>query len=499
LSLDQNSIPQIMNRLLAPVRAASYQIGGYRPLPTEPEAASSSNGSSTFIAVPQAVFSPAPAPPLFSMNAGFAFSAPQPTVPVPLTPSTGFRMRLPDCITSIELRDPKVDSEIGTAAGSGRFNFLSPTTAQGFPSASSALSLYSLRNSELLPKPWPKSLQSLVLRLSSINNILSLDMAWPVGLTSLDLHVTGLTRTYLPFKFLSPQLVHLRITSETFFDIPCNPGHVQHLPATLETFDCLGITFPASDLPLLPKGIKKLHFLGGLAWSDYEVGQILETLPAVNSLKLRTACLTGAFLPPDTTEVTAESLLKSAENHIQSLLTSTSIRVKRWMLNKPLQLPKTVTTLHLIPTIKTRGPMIDPTRKIPDLTVLLPLPPSLTDLSFAITDQVHLANFGPKLPRSLQRLCIAAHEFQLGHYHWTTFPRGLKSLRLYHTNSDVTRSIHTDDAIGLPPQLEELILSKLSLPDSAIPNLPKSITALDFADTAPGTIRDPLLPWAKYN
>jgi hypothetical protein len=322
------------------------------------------------------------------------------------------------------------------------------------------------------------------------------DLALPATLTTLRLLHNGFPRSYSPFKYLPSHLVHLQITLQRLGETPCLPGHVELLPATLLTLDYLCITFPPSDLTLLPKGLTVLNFWGGPSWTDSKLCLLLESLPHLRSLKIAVACLSGEFLSSEATKVTYHTLIESAKQGVQAQTKHATIEVSRWQLANSLRLPDSVTSLHLIPPIKARVPTINQDQQLPDISMLVPLPPNLTDLSFAASDLIHLATLGSILPRTMQRICVAAHDFRGGQYHWTTFPRQLKSIKLFHTVSEAVRPQCIEDAIGLPPHLEEFVFIKTILPQAAISHLPKSLTSLDFGDSSN---QDPALPRAKLD
>jgi hypothetical protein len=475
VALDQHSIPVIMNRLLAPICALQFAIGGQEFMELEESNSEEKGASGGSLGPVQGN----------ARSFGAAPSLDRPTVadaPLPLNIRT-FAINLPDSLTALELRDPAAEEP----------SFILPPP----PSTTEGLVLNCLDRLDYLPKTWPAALQTLKLQLAALAKGMHGKLGtWPSSLTSLHLLHGPRLVSYKPFQELPTQLVHLSLVPLVTEGaaLPILPGHLQQLPATLQTFDCIGFTFPASDIPYLPQNITRLRFWGGEMWTDSDIGALAQSLPHLHSLHLSRASLTGAFLLAGSTEVTYTSLIKSVIQGIQKHQHIKTFHVGEWQFSSPLQLPSSVTKLHLVPPTRCSMPSVAAHLRLGSISALAPLPPNLTELSFAVTHLAHLASLGDMLPHTMQRLYVAAQQLSFSLYDWSSFPRSLKSIMIFQKGPSFGSQQIISYGVGFPPQLEELLLPQTTLAiDEA--TLPKSLTAIDFVNSGD---RSKTLPWAKY-
>jgi hypothetical protein len=455
LELTERSIPDVMNRLLSPIKVMTFGIGG-QDSSLAPSVAE--NGKPTNSADDSDVG-------VADVNGSFG-------------------MRLPDSLTSYSLCQPR---SLRRRVRNGRKKRIGANDIVGpYSNRSSAVDMSLISDISFLPTTWPSELKSLTLRVSIADMLYH---PFPASLTKLHLSHLGQEQSYMPFKSLPPQLLHLSLDSldEDLNPIVCPSGHLSLLPVHIQTFQCPIIAIPLSDLAVLPKSITKLSFYGGEGWSENAIYGLLKTLPDLQSLSLSYGCLVGEFLEADMTEITHESLKRETLQALQlHARPNAMIKVESWLHAMPLHLPKSLTKLHLTPFPGPQNTKFNPGYGLPSLAslaLLPPLPQLLTELSFQLLGTLYISQLGPILPPVLQRLfiisdCVAFTDS----YAWLSYPRTLKFIKLLCFLGDASRHPKSEvQVVGLPPQLEELSIPSASIPTEAT-ELLESVPVVHFSN-----------------
>jgi hypothetical protein len=330
---------------------------------------------------------------------------------------------------------------------------------------------------------------------------------FPLDLTSLCLRFSYHKSVY---SSLPKRLVHLHLDHvQSFTNAPISPlsGFLENLPSTLKTFNCPNTLFRIEDIGHLPRSITTICIGGGKKWTEQNLEEILVRCPDLQSLKVTQTCLTGHFLTADTTEVTRDSLLKSAFQGLLSLVKpSNKMDFKLdigWMYDAPLKLPDTVTVLHLIPPVRRRFLALDGAMIWKNESFSLKsLPPMLRELSFAQDLRIQLPHIGPSLPPTLEKLCIVSTQgyssSQSGNP-WPFFPQSLKSIQLFCNFAHSRHAGYVERATQLPPSLEELVMPHTQLYRPTNPAALKFLHSLKVVDFADPQDHPATLPWMFYD